>query len=638
MEGRYGAARKSWFQQVSSRGRPQTYVLADLCQNAVVLQRLTARKEWKFFAVLPKADPGLAAVWWACLLLRGILPAGFAIAMGVLVGAVQHGNPLAGPLAFVGVIFVLLQVLSPIHQAVSANLGDRTAAWLYDRLTEACVRPPGMGHLEDPTLTGDLTVARDFDLGMTGPPLSISMDFIASGMVEMIGGVASAVILARYAWWAAIVLAGAWLATHWILSDSAIWHDRNTDEVRAAQRDAEYAYRLAVDPPASKELRLFGLGGWTIDRFVARRTRLHELQYAATRLRERPVIWSVLLVVSANVLVLWALASAAAAGRISLGEVVVYVQCAIGVSMIAFGGFSWALDGSAAPVAAVLRLEPAMRPAGALRSGNRSADATPAREIRLRDVTFAYPAGAAGQEHRVLQNFDLTIPAGSSLAIVGQNGAGKTTIAKLLCRLYDPQAGAIEIDGVDIREFDLASWRSRVAAVFQDFIRLELPLRDNVAPAGAPDDVVRAALESAGAANLAALDTVLARGYDGGTDLSGGQWQRIALARALAAVKLGAGVVLLDEPTAQLDVRGEAEIFDQLLAATRHCTTILISHRFSTVRHADRICVLEQGRVIELGTHDELMALGGRYRTMFELQAQRFNVPEEEGTKYDVLS
>jgi ATP-binding cassette subfamily B protein len=604
----------------------------------VVLQRLTARKEWKFFAVLPKADPGLAAVWWACLLLRGILPAGFAIAMGVLVGAVQHGNPLAGPLAFVGVIFVLLQVLSPIHQAVSANLGDRTAAWLYDRLTEACVRPPGMGHLEDPTLTGDLTVARDFDLGMTGPPLSISMDFIASGMVEMIGGVASAVILARYAWWAAIVLAGAWLATHWILSDSAIWHDRNTDEVRAAQRDAEYAYRLAVDPPASKELRLFGLGGWTIDRFVARRTRLHELQYAATRLRERPVIWSVLLVVSANVLVFWALASAAAAGRIGLGEVVVYVQCAIGVSMIAFGGFSWALDGSAAPVAAVMRLEPAMRPAGALRSGNRSADATPAREIRLRDVTFAYPAGAAGQEHRVLQNFDLTIPAGSSLAIVGQNGAGKTTIAKLLCRLYDPQSGAIEIDGVDIREFDLASWRSRVAAVFQDFIRLELPLRDNVSPAGAPDDVVRAALESAGAANLAALDTVLARGYDGGTDLSGGQWQRIALARALAAVKLGAGVVLLDEPTAQLDVRGEAEIFDQLLAATRHCTTILISHRFSTVRHADRICVLEHGRVIELGTHDELMALGSRYRTMFELQAQRFNVPEEEGTKYDVLS
>jgi ABC-type multidrug transport system fused ATPase/permease subunit len=175
--------------------------------------------------------------------------------------------------------------------------------------------------------------------------------------------------------------------------------------------------------------------------------------------------------------------------------------------------------------------------------------------------------------------------------------------------------------------------------VFQDFTRFELPLRDNVAPAGAPDDMVRAALEAAGAADLADLDTVLAKGYAGGTDLSGGQWQRVALARALCAVQRGAGVVLLDEPTAQLDVRGEAEIFDRLLAATRHCTTILISHRFSTVRHADRICVLEHGKVVELGTHDELMAKGGRYRTMFDLQAQRFAVSEdEEGKTYDVLA
>jgi ABC-type multidrug transport system fused ATPase/permease subunit len=617
-------------------GSRQLFDRANLRENGAVLLRLTERQEWTFFAVLPRASPGLAAIWWVVLLLRGLLPAAFAIAMGVLVGAVQRGDSLAGPLAIVGAIFVSLQVLSPIHQAVSANLGDKTAAWLYDRLTEACVRPPGMGHLEDPTLTSDLTVARDFDLGMTGPPLSISLDFIASGIVEMIGGVASAVILARYAWWAPIVLGGAWLATHWLLRESAIWRDRNTDEVRSAQRDADYAYRLAVDPPASKELRMFGLADWALDRFVARRTLLHELQYAATRLRERPLIWSVLLVVVANVVVFWSLAASAVDGRISLGAAVVYVQSAIGVSMIAFGGFSWALDGAAAPVAAVRRLEPAMAPAGALPSGTQRAGATPAREIRLRDVTFGYPSSVGAP---VLEHFDLTIPAGSSLAIVGQNGAGKTTIAKLLCRLYDPQEGAIEVDGVNIRDFDLASWRSRITAVFQDFIRFELPLRDNVAPAGAPDDVILGALGSAGAANLAGLDTVLARAYDGGTDLSGGQWQRIALARALATVSLGAGVVLLDEPTAQLDVRGEAEIFERLLAATRHCTTILISHRFSTVRHADRICVLEHGRVIELGTHDELMALGGRYRTMFDLQAQRFHVPgDEEGTEYDVLA
>ena len=250
----------------------------------------------------------------------------------------------------------------------------------------------------------------------------------------------------------------------------------------------------------------------------------------------------------------------------------------------------------------------------------------PAVGIRFRGVTFGYPSS----ERPVLDGFDLTIPAGSSLAIVGRNGAGKTTLAKLLCRLYDPQAGAVEVDGVDLRELDLAGWRRRVTAVFQDFTRLELPLRDNVAPAGAPDEAVEAALAAAGASGLADLDTVLDRGYEGGTDLSGGQWQRVALARALCDVRLGAGLVLLDEPTAQLDVRGEAEIFDRILAATARTTTILVSHRFSTVRHADRICVVEDGRVVELGSHEELIALGGRYREMFELQARPFAVVEGE--------
>ncbi len=609
-----------------------------------MLGRLRARPEWAFFGVLARADRPLATAWWAVLVLRGVLPAGFAVAMGVLVGAVQDGDGLGGPLAAVGVIFVLLQVLAPLHLALGYNLGDRTAAWLYDLLTDACVGPPGMGHLEDPELSKDLQVAREFDLGMTGPPLSISMDFIAGSLVEMTAGLASAAVLFAYAWWAPLVLGGAWLSTHWLLRESGIWRDRNTDEVRDAQRDADYAYRLAVDPPGAKELRLFGLVGWTLDRFIARRTRLHELQYEATRLRERSVLSSLAIVGAANVAVFWSLADAAADGRIDLGRTVVFAQAAIGAGLIAFGGLNWALDGAAAPVAAALRVKPAMAPAGALAAPlaptTRPATGMPASEIRFRDVTFAYPAGG---EAAVLEGFDLTIPAGSSLAIVGQNGAGKTTLAKLLCRLYDPQAGSIEVDGVDLRDLELDGWRERVTAVFQDFIRFELPLRDNVAPGGAPDEVVLVALAAAGAGGLAALDTPLAKGYEGGTDLSGGQWQRVALARALCAVELGAGVVLLDEPTAQLDVRGEAEIFERILAATRQCTTILISHRFSTVRQADRICVLEHGRVVELGTHDELMAHGGRYRTMFDLQAERFAAgvlvsDEDEGVELDVLA
>jgi ATP-binding cassette, subfamily B, bacterial len=611
-----------------------------------VLSRLTERQEWRFFAALPKADRPLTVAFWVILALRGILPAVFAVATGVVIGEVQHHHSAVAGVTLAAVTFIALQVLAPLHQAVSQNLGSRMAAWLFDRLTDACVAPPGIAHLEDPTLANDLTVAREFDAGMTGPPMRLNVEFISTGLLDLVSGVAGAVLLFAYRWWAPLVLIAGWGATHWLLRESSVWRDRNTDEVRSAQRDAEYAYRLAVDPPAAKELRMFGLVGWTIERFIERRRRLFALQYEATRLREKSVLWCLLVVLGANALVFVMLAYDATHGHLSLGRLVVFAQGAVGASMIAFGGLNWALDGAAAPVAAVLRLEAAMAPAGSLRIGSRVAGGMPAREIRLhedirlRGVRFSYPHAAQS----VLDGVDLSIPAGSSLAIVGVNGAGKTTLAKLLCRLYDPTGGHIEIDGVDLRDLDVGSWREQVTAVFQDFVRFELSLRENVAPSSlkvgrASDDDVRAALAQAGAGGLADLDTPLTKAYPGGTDLSGGQWQRVALARALCAVRTGARLVLLDEPTAQLDVRGEAAIFEQLLSATRDVTTILVSHRFSTVRHADRICVLEQGRVVELGSHDELIALGGRYRTMFELQAKRFQATQdEEGQMYDVLA
>ncbi len=575
------------------------------------VRRLRARQEFQFFAALYRAAPGLAVAWWALLVLRGVLPAVLAVAAGVLIAAVEGGDNLTGPLIVVGVAFVGQSVVSGLHMAVSSNLGSRLAAWLYDRLIQATTEPPGMAHLERPELTNDLTMARDFDLGIMGPPLDISMDFIGSGLVQFVAGFASALVLFGFAPWAPPVLLAGWMATHWMLRETAVWKDRNTDEVRRAQRDAEYAYRLAVDAPAAKEVRLFGLSPWIIDRFVTVRTNLYDLQRHATRLREKSVAGALAIVLAANVVVFWFLADAAADGRISLGATVAYMTSAAVTGTIAFGGWSWALDGAAAPVAAIARLEPAMREAGRLdQRGTTQMPNAPERSIAFRDLTFGYES--IGRP--VLDGLNLEIPAGSSIAIVGQNGAGKTTLAKLLCRLYEPQSGSIEIDGVDLRRVDVESWRRRVTAVFQDFVRYELTLRENVAPMGAPDDVITRALRGAGADDLANLDTILAKGYPGGIDLSGGQWQRIALARALCAVEMGAGVVLLDEPTAQLDVRGESEIFERILAAARHCTTILISHRFSTVRLADRICVLEQGRVIEFGSHAELIALGAGTR------------------------
>jgi len=592
------------------------------------IERFRRSPEGRFLAVFGKADKLLTSLWWSLIALRGVLPAIFAIAMGALVTAVQTHHSLTGSLATIGLVFVGMNSLSPVHGTVGSLLGAKAGAWLHDRLMESSVEPDGITHLERPDLADDLARAREFDQGLVAPPLEAALPYIASGFSDIAAAVAQAILLLTYHWWAGLLLAAAWGSTHILLKESAMWQVFEAEGVVNQRRHVEYAYRMTVDAPGAKEIRLFGLADWAVGRFTELRRKLTDVLYHERRLRQRPLGWSLLFIVAANAIVFGSLANDATHHHIALGALVKFAQASIGVALLAFGEFDWWFRGSARPIPAVLDLAEQMRTGGSLRSGSRPADGLPAHRITFEGVHFTYPTTGM----KVLEGFDLTIPAGGSMAIVGPNGAGKTTLAKLLCHLYDPTAGVVRVDGIDLREFDRDSWRSRIAAVFQDYVRFELPLRDNVAPLGAPDTEIVKALERAGASDLASIDTILSRAYEGGTDLSGGQWQRVALARALCAVQLGAGVILLDEPTAQLDVRGEAEIFDRILQATRGLTTILISHRFSTVRHADLICVLEHGRVVELGSHDELMAIDGRYRTMFELQASRFYTEEVEAT------
>ena len=421
--------------------------------------------------------PRTGALWWTAVILRGVLPAVFAIAMGMLVGAVQRGDPLAAA-GVVGTCSSCCRSCRRSIRALGANLGDRTAAWLYDRLTEACVRPPGMGHLENPKLTSDLTVARDFDLGMTGPPLSISMDFIAGGLVEndrrpRVGG--RAVVTHGGRRWCSA--ARGWRPTGCCAKAPSGAIATPTKCAAPSVTRTTPTDLPSIRPPP----RSCGCSDWLTGRSIASSPAARnstQLQYQATGCASGRCCGACCSS-SAPIRGVLVTGDGRADGGLDLGEMVVFAQSAVGTSMIAFGGLNWALDGAAAPVAAVQRLEPmaSAGPAGP-RSARRSAGARGS--FSRRDFRVSgRRAGARG--------FDLTIPAGSSLAIVGQNGAGKTTLAKLLCRLYDPQSGAIEVDGVDLRALDLESWRSRLTAVFQDFIRLELPLRDNVAPAGAPD-------------------------------------------------------------------------------------------------------------------------------------------------------
>ncbi|HEX4216248.1 MAG TPA: ABC transporter ATP-binding protein [Candidatus Dormibacteraeota bacterium] len=589
-------------------------------QPALMRRRVADSAEWRFFGALRHASPPLAALWWALIILRGLLPALFSIVVGVLVGAVQGGHGLALPLVSMGVVFILMNALSPLHDAIAENLGSQTSRWLQRRLLGAATTPAGLAHLERPELADAMARAREFDLGVSAPTLNQSMGEIGSGFAQIAAGIAQAAVLGRYSWWAALILLVAWASTHVILRDSYSWHLDESEDIADHERHAFYAYRIAVEALAAKEVRLFGLADWVVDRFQSRRRIAVDRRFEQRRLRQGSVGMALLVVGLANALVFGLLAHDALSGAVGLAAVVVYAQAAVGIAAVAAAESDWWFRGAAKPIPEVVDLAGRMAPVGRLDSGSATAQGMPREEVRLRDVRFGYRRDAPP----VLDGVDLTIPAGTSMAVVGLNGAGKTTLAKLLCRLYDPWEGAITVDGTDLRGLDLEQWRGQLAAVFQDFIRFELPLRVNVAPQGAPDGAVEEALATAGASGLASLDRILSRGYEGGTDLSGGQWQRVALARALCRVRLGAGMILLDEPTAQIDVRGEAEIFDRLLEATRGCTTVLISHRLSSVRHADRICVLEKGRVVELGSHEELMAQEGRYRTLFDLQASRF--------------
>jgi ATP-binding cassette subfamily B protein len=241
-------------------------------------------------------------------------------------------------------------------------------------------------------------------------------------------------------------------------------------------------------------------------------------------------------------------------------------------------------------------------------------------------VSFTYP----GTGRRVLDRLNLRIEPGQRIALIGENGQGKTTIVKLLTRLYDPTNGRILLDGIDLREYDLEDLHSEIGVIFQDFMRYEMSARQNIAvgrieASDRNGSVERAAQKSLADAVIGRLangyDQLLGRRFEGGVDLSGGEWQKIALARAYLR---DAQLLILDEPTASLDARSEYEVFQRFAELTQGKMALLISHRFSTVRMADRIIVLENGRIVEEGSHSQLIALGGRYSSMFELQASSY--------------
>jgi len=392
-------------------------------------------------------------------------------------------------------------------------------------------------------------------------------------------------------------------------------------------RRMNYLVTLLTTDSYAKEVKLFGLGRYFIDRYRLIGERYYGSQRSqVVRRYLTGFLWGNLSTIATSVTYLY-VALQAIAGRLTLGDLTLYTTAAQSVQNSIqgiLGGFSGMYEHNLylsnlfelMETESVLptRADPVPVP-------------TPVRgEITFDHVSFAYP----GATDNALTDLSFTVSAGETIAIVGRNGAGKTTLFKLICRLYDPGEGRILIDGVDIRDYDPAQLRAQIGGMFQDYVTYQATAAENIGlgslGAIADRDAILKASRQAGSDGLIAAlpqgyDTALGKWFDAGVNLSGGEWQKVALARAFMR---DARILLLDEPTSALDAQAEYELFERIHSLTRGRTAVYISHRFSTVRRADRIVFLEHGRLVEEGTHEQLMRLNGRYARLFRLQASAY--------------
>ncbi|HEX6352886.1 ABC transporter ATP-binding protein [Actinophytocola sp.] len=594
---------------------------------------------WDIVRLLPRAGGGLVAALVVVDLLLGLLPIVFAVATANVLGrvpaAVDAGLDSAAWRSLVTVFgvaaaaFVTRQLLVPVERAMGELMTRRIDGQVVDELMAASLRSPGLGPLEDQRALDALrTAAREVEFGVRSPGRA------AAGLLALVAryteltGYAVAVGVV-FSWLGAAALVGTVLLFRHGQRGGLRRYARTRVRLAADEREIDYLRQLAGGAAAGKEIRVFGLVGWLRARLRATHLRFLDVLWAE---RRRIYLWPFVLFSIVGLAVTGVVLGVvgATADSLTFTDFVLVATSTLGLLRLA----EHYPEADMPTVIGMSAYQAVRRFAEHVDDSReppppRAAVPEPVGAIRFEGVGFHYP----GQRKLILDGLDLTIPVGRCTAIVGVNGAGKTTLVKLLARLYEPTAGAITLDGVDIRDLPLDRWRATLSVIFQDFVRYESSVADNIG-LGAVDwiddrETVREVVESVGLTDTVArlphgLDTPLARHLTGGAELSSGQWQRVALARALFALRHGASIVVLDEPTASLDVRAEAGFFAEFAGLAAGATTLLISHRFSTVRHADHIVVLEHGRVVEQGDHAGLLARDGRYAELFRLQANRF--------------
>lgn len=570
-----------------------------------------------------RIDARLTLLYYGSAFIGALAPLAAGLTLAALIDHVLVAKTVeATVVAVVAMHFAIVAVNAAVRFGLHEQYYDylfryRLQDWFSYRYCEKLTQLD-VPHLEDPAV--QILISKVRDTHAWRVPDFFRM--LSYALISIVGVVSAAIALAPFGWWIVPLVITATLPRVYLRTrfGEMQWSMYGSGAPEA--RKLWYFGWLLSEPTHLRELKVFRTAPSLLDRYKQIQQRIFALgRKPLDRYRRMNVIAPIIEGAFVFGVGVWALPEVTS-GALSVGSFAFFV------TMLQQLATSSAEAGSCVGGTyenllycrhwnTLMALEPVIPHA---REPKRFDDVRPPR-IEFRNVSFAYPNGT-----QVLHDVSFVIEPGENVALVGVNGAGKSTIVKLICRFYDVTSGSILVNGVDIRDLDLAHWHAHLGTLFQDFVKYKLTVRDNVLlgdPTRVDESAMNTAIDKAGARSIVdalpeKLDQVLGTDYEDGEELSGGQWQKLAIARAFYQA---APVLILDEPTSAIDAEAEAAIFDNLAAEYREKTLILVSHRFATVRNADRIIVIEDGRVVEAGSHEMLVAKQARYASMFGAQA-----------------